>query len=134
MSIRTVLLYLVGNREAILQVANCRGGLWLGLAFVFSAALAREYDGQDLVHEPWHLLVPLAASLGSSLALYLLIYVISLVRGPRGLPSLNAYRAILQLFWMTAPLAWLYAIPFERFLSPGDATRANLYLLGLVAL
>ena len=35
---------------------------------------------------------------------------------------------------MTAPLAWLYAIPYERFLSPGDATSANLWTLALVAL
>ena len=34
---------------------------------------------------------------------------------------------------MTAPLAWLYAIPYERFLSPVGATRANLWTLGLVA-
>jgi hypothetical protein len=40
----------------------------------------------------------------------------------------------LGLFWMTAPLAWLYAIPYERFLSPVDATAANLATLGLVAL
>jgi hypothetical protein len=34
---------------------------------------------------------------------------------------------------MTAPLAWCYAIPFERFLSEADATRANLWSLTLVA-
>jgi hypothetical protein len=34
---------------------------------------------------------------------------------------------------MTAPLAWLYALPFERFLTPLDATRANLGVLAVVA-
>jgi hypothetical protein len=34
---------------------------------------------------------------------------------------------------MTAPLAWLYAIPFERLLTPLDATRANLGMLAVVA-
>jgi len=34
---------------------------------------------------------------------------------------------------MTAPLAWLYAIPYERFLPAVDATRANLWTLGVVA-
>ena len=34
---------------------------------------------------------------------------------------------------MTAPLAWLYAIPYERFLSPLDAVRANLITLGFVS-
>jgi hypothetical protein len=45
----------------------------------------------------------------------------------------SAYLSFLVLFWMTAPLAWLYAIPYERFLSPADAVRANLWTLGLVA-
>jgi hypothetical protein len=35
---------------------------------------------------------------------------------------------------MTAPLALLYGIPVERFLSAGDATRANLAMLGVVSL
>jgi hypothetical protein len=34
---------------------------------------------------------------------------------------------------MTAPLAWLYAIPFERWMSPGNATLWNLRLLGIVS-
>jgi hypothetical protein len=34
---------------------------------------------------------------------------------------------------MTAPLAWLYAVPYERFLSPGNAVRANFLTLALVA-
>ena len=34
---------------------------------------------------------------------------------------------------MTAPLAWLYAIPYERFQSPVDAMRLNLITLGVVA-
>jgi hypothetical protein len=35
---------------------------------------------------------------------------------------------------MTAPLAWLYAIPVERFLDPAQATRANFALLAIVSL
>lgn len=34
---------------------------------------------------------------------------------------------------MTAPLAWLYAIPYERFLSPVDAVYANARTLLLVS-
>src|SRR5690606_27027773 len=41
--------------------------------------------------------------------------------------------AFLALFWATAPLALLYAIPYERFLGEMDAARANLLTLGLVA-
>src|SRR5262249_39609344 len=44
------------------------------------------------------------------------------------------YLSLLGAFWMTAPLAWLYAVPYERFLSPHAAVDANLYTLGVVAL
>lgn len=38
------------------------------------------------------------------------------------------------LFWFTAPIAWLYAIPVERFLDDLNAARANVTLLALVSL
>jgi len=45
MGITTLLRYLIGGREAIRQIAASRGGLWIGLLFVLSAAFARDYDG-----------------------------------------------------------------------------------------
>lgn len=48
-------------------------------------------------------------------------------------PVWVSYRVFLGLFWMTAPMAWLYAIPYERFLSPIDAVNVNLWTLALVA-
>ena len=42
--------------------------------------------------------------------------------------------SFLGLFWMTAPLAWAYAVPYERLLSPWQATAFNLATLALVAL
>ena len=38
------------------------------------------------------------------------------------------------LFWMTAPIAWLYAIPVERFFGSYSAAVANITLLGVVSL
>jgi hypothetical protein len=131
MGIRTLIRYLLGKLEAILQLAGNPWTLVIGLVFVLSAGFAREYDGEDLLHEPWHLLLPLAASLGSSFLLFSLAYL-----GPRAEntpPFFTAYRSFLVLFWMTAPLAWLYAIPYERFLSPAEAMQANLWTLGVVA-
>jgi hypothetical protein len=122
MGIRTVLRYLIGDRQAILDLAANRWTLLLGFVFVLSAALAREYDGKDLLHEPWHLLLPLGASLAASALLFAAAW---------GRP--RHYPAFLGLFWMTAPLAWLYAVPYERFLSPADAVRANLLTLAVVA-
>jgi hypothetical protein len=133
-SLGTLGMFLLGNRNAILSLAACRETLWLGMILVFSAAFAREYDGEDLLHEPWHLLLPLVASLATSFILFGLISLIAWCRhaGLRGFWS--RYRAFLGLYWMTAPLAWLYAIPVERFLSAGDATTANLNFLGCVSL
>jgi hypothetical protein len=45
----------------------------------------------------------------------------------------DGYRSFLGLYWLTAPLAWLYAIPVERFLSVGNAVAVNLWLLGIVS-
>ncbi len=63
MSIITILRFLVGDRDAILNIASSRGAIWIGLLLVLSAGFPREYDGEDLLHEPWHLLLPLGASL-----------------------------------------------------------------------
>src|SRR5262249_40492318 len=66
MSIATLFSYLVGNRSAILRIATTRGTLLLGALLVLSAGFAREYDQADLLHEPWRLLIPFAASLATS--------------------------------------------------------------------
>jgi radical SAM superfamily enzyme YgiQ (UPF0313 family) len=129
----TLPLYLVGSRRAIIQIAESRAALWVGLLFVLSAGFAREYDGADLLHEPWHLALPLVASLGTSLVLYALVFSAARNRGLKELSFFEGYRTLLTLYWWTAPLAWLYAIPVERFLSAGDATATNLWLLAAVS-
>ncbi|OWK37787.1 hypothetical protein [Fimbriiglobus ruber] len=133
MRVRTLFLFLTGDRQAILDLAADRRAVWVGLLFVLSAGFAREYDGQDLLREPWHLLVPVGASLAAASVLFLVACGRLLFRPKKRPPLLTAYRSFLTLFWMTAPLAWLYAIPYERFLSPGSATSANLWTLALVA-
>lgn len=69
MRLVTWLNYLLGRTRAILEIARCEAALWIGLLFALSAGFAREYDGEDLWHEPWHLAVPLVASLSRILAL-----------------------------------------------------------------
>lgn len=140
MTLPTLLRYLIGDRQAILAIAANRRALWLGLLFVLSAGFAREYDGQDLLHEPWHLLLPVGASLLTSFLLFLATYDLILMKEPSDPASASppslwvAYPMFLGLFWLTAPLAWLYAIPYERFLTAAQATQANLWTLALVAL
>src|SRR5262245_21291219 len=114
MGLSTLLRYLIGDRRAIEEIASDRRALWLGFLFVQSAGFARDYDGEDLYHEPWHLLLALAASLAASLVFFTLCFCKVLAsEAPR--PSFfSGYLSFLGLFWMTAPLAWLYAIPYER--------------------
>jgi len=131
--ISTLLRFLIGDRSAILAIAVQPRAWVTGLVFVLSAGFAREYDSEDLLHEPWYLLVPLAASLGSSFLLFGVLYGVTALRETSGPSFPRAYRAFLTLFWFTAPLAWLYAIPYERFLDAVAATRANLYTLALVS-
>lgn len=44
----------------------------------------------------------------------------------------HGFRVFLGLFWMTAPLAWLYALPAERLLGLEKAAAVNVALLGVV--
>ena len=134
MTLTTLAKYLfLLDRQAIREIAACRQAVWLGLVFVLSAGFAREYDGEDLLAEPWHLALPLVASLATSFLLFGLVWLLDHVWDREELPFTRAYRSFLGLYWMTAPLAWLYAIPVERFLSPAEAVRANLWLLAIVA-
>jgi hypothetical protein len=133
MRVETVFLYLTGDRRAILQLAASPWTLLIGAIFVLSAGLARDYDGEDLLREPWHLLIPFAASIAASLILFGLA-CLKVMRGETWPGLWRAYLSFLGLFWMTAPLAWLYAVPYERFLSAEDAMGANLLTLGVVAI
>src|SRR5207253_7711341 len=102
------------------------------LAFLLSTGLARSYDTTDLWQKPWHLWLPFWAALALSSALYGAIYLFLALKD-RPPPLLAGYWSLLGLFLLTAPLAWLYGIPFQRFLDPRRAVRARLGVLALVA-
>jgi hypothetical protein len=129
----TLIRFLAGQRSAILDVAASPYSLVLGGVLVLSAGFAREYDGEDLLHEPWHLLIPHGASLLTSFLLYVLVRLTGIGKAPQLPAFFRGFPMFLRLYWMTAPLAWLYAIPFERWMSPGEATLWNLRLLGIVS-
>ena len=129
----TLARYLAFQRGAIRDIAATPRALLVGLVFVVSAGLAREYDRRDLLAEGWHLLLPLGVSLVTSLVLFALVATMAWIRGAK-LAILPSYRAFLSLYWWMAPMAWLYAVPYEQFLDPLNAVRANLLTLGLVAL
>jgi len=127
----TLVRYLKGEPEAIRVVTSCRGAFWLGLSFVLLAGIPRDYDGADLLQEPHWLVIPLIASTLAALLFFFCCEVVFTRR--RDAPFLTRFGQFLSAFWMTGPLAWLYAIPVERFLGEVAAAQANLCLLGLVA-
>jgi hypothetical protein len=131
--ISTILKFLFGERQSIYAVASNRWSLLVGFLFVIIAGIAREYDGEYLVAEPWHLILPLSASLIGCSFLVLLLIVLSRARKVRDVSIVETFLCFLSVYWMTAPLALVYGIPFERFLSPDTATKANLWLLAIVA-
>eukprot|EP00913_Durusdinium_trenchii_P023355 g21933.t1 len=122
------------RREVLRNRPRCRSAPLLGFVLVLSAGFAREYDGEDLLYAPWHLLLPLAASLVTSFILLALLMLFAMRPESGNWSFLQGYRAFLGLYWLTAPLAWLYAIPVERFLPAGEATRMNLFLLAVVSI
>lgn len=125
--------YLVGNRRAILEIASDRSALGVAALLVLSAAIARNYDRASLLHEPWRLLGPFAASLAISGVLFLVVYFFARRKGMESPGIGRAYLSFLALYWMMAPMAWLYGIPYERWFSPVDAIGANLLTLALVS-
>jgi hypothetical protein len=133
MSLFTLLSYLIGGRSAVLRIATTPRAGWLGGLFVLSAGFAREYGSHDLWSEPWHLVLPFGASLATSFLLFSLIFFVAVRRNVARRSFWSTYFPFLALYWMTAPLAWLYAIPVEHLLSAPQATAANLALLAIVS-
>jgi hypothetical protein len=129
MNLRDLIRYLFGYRDAIDKIANCPNAFWVGLAFTILAAVARDYDGVYLIGQPYHLLVPLAASVSMATVLYGFLWFSSWPSRFR-----ISYKLFLTYFWLMAPMAWIYAIPVERMMSAVDAARANLWFLAIVAL
>lgn len=126
MTVETLVRFLLGDAAAIRAVATNPWSLWVGLALVASAALARSSVHRDVRREPWHLLVPLVASLVAALLVF------RFVSDSRA--TLAGFRAFLGAFWCTAPLAWLYALPIERWSATrAQAVKRRLSLLAVVA-
>ena len=131
--------YLLGQAAAIKAVAASRAAFPTGIALVFITTIPRNYDQTFILEAPgkW-LFGNLAFSLVSGTWLYLVAYACTArlkTRNEAGQrPGFwSAWPAFMGLFWFTAPIAWLYAIPVERFLGELDAAKANLTLLGLVS-
>jgi hypothetical protein len=138
----TVLLYLFGHAGSIRRVASSPMAVPVGILLVFSAAVARNYDQVWYGESRWWLFGPLIFSFFSGA--WLLLWVCR-AWAPKPLAPRDAEGAypdgfggiaisFFGLFWMTAPIAWIYAIPVERWYEPVEAARWNVRLLLIVAL
>jgi len=132
--------YLFGQSDAIRRIAVSRDALWTGIALVLLTAIARNYDQTLLAENPFlWIFGPLLFSLVSGTWLYAIVYAgfarreMSAPGDPKPAED-GGWLSFMGLFWMTAPVAWLYAIPVERFLDSISATHANVALLSLVSL
>lgn len=128
------MLYLVGHAGAIRRIAADRTVLLLGAFLVLSASLARNYDGAYLGRESHVLAHGLVVSVANAALIFFLLYAVARARKVPAPPAWGGFLSFLGLFWMTSPMAWLYAVPFERFMAPVDAVEANLWTLAGVAL
>ncbi|HEY4261863.1 MAG TPA: hypothetical protein VGM98_16955 [Schlesneria sp.] len=126
--------FLLGSRPAILTFASRGETFWLGLVLVISAGFVREYRQINWLHNPWLIALPLIMTVALSLVLFPLVVVVARKRGATDGNYWERYRVFLSLFWMTAPLAWIFIIPVEQLMSADDAAIIKLWFLGIVSL
>lgn len=133
MTSNVLLRYLIGEADAIRLVAASSHAIFVGGLFVLSAGLARTWQRHDLKSRPWMLGIPFVASIVAMTIFVqlLLLFVGWPTDGPRGV--FQVWASMLGLFWMTAPLAWLYGIPFERFATRIGAVKFRLWTLLVVS-
>jgi hypothetical protein len=134
MRFRDPLLFLLGVRSSIERVLRCPQSFWLALALVGTAAMAREYDAVSWLHQPRDLLAPFAASLAFGSIIYLFVIGGVTAVGRKTPSAWRDYRLFMTGYWMTAPLAWLYAIPIETMTDEITAVKFNLSLLSIVSI
>jgi hypothetical protein len=139
MTAKDILAFQFGRADAIRAVASSSSAIWTGIVLVLLTAFARNYDQTYIPEKPFlWFFGPLLFSFFSGSWLYLVCYTgcaRRLMKADDAEPSSDtAWRGFMGAFWMTAPIAWLYAIPVERFFDSLTAAKANIALLAIVSL
>jgi len=141
MTAKDILAFQFGRADAIRTVASSSSAIWTGIVLVMLTAFARNYDQTYIPEKPFlWFFGPLLFSLVSGTWLFLITYgLCARLRMPdvdygRRPPLSRHWRGFMGAFWMTAPIAWLYAIPVERFFDSLTAAKANISLLAIVSL
>ncbi len=120
MQIRTLVRFLLGDRDAILEL-SVHGStlLWVGLPLALSAVVAQVWDEAYLLGEPTAFIVPILRSVLVAGILVASVLPLALRRGWAGEPG-DAFALILGMLWLTAPLSWIHIVAFDR-LAEGKA-------------
>jgi hypothetical protein len=142
MDLATICKFQCGERGAIDRVARSGAAFWIGAILVLVTSIPRQYDQMAISEQTWRWIFgPLVFSIISGSFLFFVVYFLrTFVKAKKGELEqthglVSSWVGFMGLFWMTAPIAWLYAIPVERMLtSPVAQAQANLWLLALVAL
>lgn len=131
-----ILGFLLGREESIRRIAASRSSVWVGLVLVFTAGIAREYDQTYIPHFGIRFLFPIITSLVAAALIYGTVFAILMPLRKNNQsppPSEGGFFCFLGLFWMTAPLAWVYAFPAEHLFDSYTAAQVNIGLLIFVA-
>lgn len=123
---------LIGDRQAILRIAATPWAILVGTVLVLSAGIARNYDHLDLLRDKEWFIGPFVASLVTSVFVYLWVYPGLKLHTIQ--PRERFFLTFLNLVWLTAPCAWLYGIPVEKFTDMYTATIWNIGFLAAVSL
>jgi hypothetical protein len=128
---KDLLTYQFGNLEAVRRVAGSRYLLVVSATLVLITSVPRNYDQTYIGEVPWWPVIPLAFSFISGSFVFWVLYRGFIKEAGDGFR--RKYWMFIGLFWMTAPVAWLYGIPVERFMDVRGAAVSNLWLLCVVS-
>jgi len=117
--------FLTFQRAKIDLRANKFGFLAMAIGSAWIAGIGRYWDHPDAYS--WQY-----AGLGSVAYIFVLAAVLWVVIYPLR-PKNWSYLSILVFIGLTSPLAWIYAVPVEKFMSAENATTANIWFLFVVA-
>ncbi len=135
-TIGTWIRFLFGHAESIRALARSAGVWQVSLALVLLTSIARNYDQTWIGEKPFLWLAGntlFSTVSGTALFLWVRMFMAYRIDDPN-VPFGASWRQFMGLFWGTAPVAWLYAIPVERWAGSMEAAHFNLTLLGVVSL
>lgn len=133
---KDIFLFLIGNSESIRRVVRSPWSLVAGVLLVWSAGITRHYDLHNLIEQHRWMWAPFLVVIVSSFLIYFCLYFAFLRRRKgeeKGPGFFRQYPSFLGAFLLTAPIAWIYAIPVEHFTN-ADALASAKWNMGFLAI